>query len=32
VSTRLRALLLVLQVVAIVAGIWLGSLIWQGVS
>ena len=31
-STRLRVLLLVLQAVAIAVGIWLGTVIWQGVS
>jgi hypothetical protein len=32
VTTRMRALLLVLQVVAIAVGIWLGTIAWQGVS
>ena len=31
-TTRLRVLLLVLQAVAIVAGIWLGTIVWHGVS
>ena len=31
-STRTRLVLLALQVVAIGAGIWLGSLAWQAVS
>jgi hypothetical protein len=32
VTTQLRILLLVLQAAAIVVGIWLGTIIWQGVS
>ena len=31
-TTPLRILLLALQVVAIAAGIWLGTIVWQGVS
>jgi len=31
-TTRMRAVLLVLQVVAIVLGIWLGVEIWHAVS
>ena len=31
-TTQLRVLLLALQMVAIAAGIWLGSMVWQGVS
>ena len=31
-TTPLRILLLVLQVVAIAAGIWLGTIVWHGVS
>jgi hypothetical protein len=32
VSTQLRVTLLVLQVVAIAVGIWLGSVVWTAVS
>jgi hypothetical protein len=32
VTTRMRVLLLVLQVVAIAVGIWLGSIVWTAVS
>jgi hypothetical protein len=32
VTTPMRILLLVLQAAAIAAGIWLGTIIWQGVS
>ena len=31
-TAPLRILLLALQVVAIAAGIWLGTIVWQGVS
>ena len=31
-TTQLRVLLLVLQVVAIAIGIWLGNIVWQSVS
>jgi hypothetical protein len=31
-TTPVRIVLLVLQAVAIVVGIWLGTIIWQGVS
>jgi hypothetical protein len=32
VTTPIRAVLLVLQVVAIAVGIWLGSIVWTAVS
>jgi hypothetical protein len=32
VTTQMRVLLLVLQVVAIAVGIWLGSIAWTAVS
>jgi len=32
VTTQVRVVLLVLQVVAIAIGIWLGSVVWQAVS
>jgi len=32
VTTQVRVVLLVLQVVAIVIGIWLGNIVWQAVS
>jgi hypothetical protein len=32
VTTAMRILLLVLEAVAIAAGIWLGTIVWQGVS
>lgn len=31
-TTRLRVVLLVLQVIAIAIGIWLGTIVWQAVS
>ena len=31
-TTQLRVVLLVLQVVAIAVGIWLGSIVWTAVS
>ena len=31
-TTQLRVVLLVLQVVAIAIGIWLGTVVWQAVS
>lgn len=31
-SSRLRVLLLALQAIAIAVGIWLGTVIWQGVT
>ena len=31
-TTQVRVVLLVLQVVAIAIGIWLGSVVWQAVS
>ena len=31
-TTQVRVVLLVLQVVAIVFGIWLGNIVWQSVS
>jgi hypothetical protein len=31
-TTQLRVWLLVLQVVAIAVGIWLGTVVWQAVS
>jgi hypothetical protein len=31
-TTRVRVVLLALQVVAIAIGIWLGSLVWQAAS
>ena len=31
-TTRVRVVLLVLQVVAIAIGIWLGSIVWQAAS
>jgi hypothetical protein len=31
-TTQLRVILLVLQVVAIAIGIWLGSVVWNAVS
>jgi hypothetical protein len=32
VTSQVRALLLVLQVVAIAIGIWLGTVVWSAVS
>jgi hypothetical protein len=32
VTSRIRIVLLVLQVVAIAIGIWLGNIVWQSVS
>jgi len=32
VTTNVRIVLLALQVVAIVIGIWLGNIVWQSVS
>jgi hypothetical protein len=32
VTTQIRVALLVLQVVAIAVGIWLGSIVWNAVS
>jgi hypothetical protein len=32
VTSRIRIVLLVLQVVAIAIGIWLGNIVWQAVS
>jgi hypothetical protein len=32
VTNAMRVLLLVLQALAIAAGIWLGTIVWQGVS
>jgi hypothetical protein len=32
VTTRVRVILLVLQVAAIVAGIWLGSVVYEAIS
>jgi len=32
VTTQIRVVLLVLQVVAIAVGIWLGSIVWTAVS
>ncbi len=31
-TTQIRIVLLVLQVVAIAAGIWLGAIVWNAVS
>ena len=31
-TSRIRIVLLVLQVVAIAIGIWLGNIVWQSVS
>ena len=31
-TTQIRIVLLVLQVVAIAIGIWLGTIVWQAVS
>ncbi len=31
-TTRMRVVLLALQVVAIAIGIWLGTVVWQAVS
>lgn len=31
-TTRLRVVLLVLQVVAIAIGLWLGTIVWHAVS
>jgi hypothetical protein len=32
VTSRVRVVLLALQVVAIAVGIWLGNIVWQAVS
>ncbi len=31
-TNQMRVLLLVLQVVAIAVGVWLGTIVWHGVS